>query len=598
MPDFRSFTEAARIFSDQLGEEVTLSTKPASKLRPAERLEDFMEYVFGLKPAQHHQEWITVLQDPKTYPRVLIISPPGHAKTTVAGVCYPAWKIGNFSQNHFLYYGNTQTQAEKQSTAIRDLMTSDKVQEVFPHVRRSRTKGWAGHQWFLEREAVWDKDPTMLALGVDGPGLGARADEILFDDVCDPQNMNTAESRRKVRDQVAAVAFSRQGGKSREANRMVAVMTRWHEDDLANFFEQEGFYTIWMPAQGYWEVVKPFREEFEREHGRPLQLSDLPKEMEMLTRLELEGGPLWPEEYDLDFFESFKKPESHHIWMLEYQGLAVRPGGNLWTPEHFLAWSNGQGHEEGCSLGQGCREGCGGPKWLDPYKIRGVFQFWDTANKASAQNDDWVCETWAWATDGYYMLDMYRGKHTFSSGVEKIRQLRVPHYLRDADNQAMGVQPRMVYIEETGTNNGSACLDVLRKERFLCEGITPTESKEERAGQAILAVKAAPFYFPMDDAAYEGTTRQEFISQHLAFPRGKHDDMADTTAMAIKHLSQYPIMAEAEWQKRATLNNRLTKDKVRGPGLMAKAGGTNARIKRGHFGATRRGKNQDDRYWD
>lgn len=537
-----------------------------------------------------------MLDDPVSYPRVLIISPPGHAKTTVAGVGYPTWKIGNNVNAHFLYYGNTQTQAEKQSTAIRDLIISDKVREIFPEVARSRTKGWAGHQWFLDREQIWDKDPTMLALGVDGPGLGARADEIVFDDVCDPQNMNTAESRRKVRDQVASVAFSRQGGKSRKANRMVAVMTRWHEDDLANFFEQEGFHTIWMPAQGYWEVVKPFKAEFFARTGRPLMLSDLPKEMEMLERLEREGGPLWEAEYDMEFFAAFKKPESRHIWNLEYQGLAVKPGGNLYTPEHFLAWSNGQGHAEGCALGKGCGESCETkPKWLDPYKIRGVFQFWDTANKAKAENDDWVCETWAWASDGYYMLDMYRGKHEFSSGVEKIRELRAPHFLNDSDNQAMGLQPRMVYIEETGTNNGSAAIDVLRQKRFPCEGIQAVVSKEERAGTAVLHMKDQPYYFPLDNAAYRGTTRQEFVAQHLAFPRGKHDDMADTTAMAINHLSQYPILADEKWREQALVNSKLTRDATRGPGLMRKAGGSQARIKRGQFGSNRR-KAQEDRH--
>lgn len=333
MPQPLNFQDAARLFSDDVNEEIApvVSDIPHD-LDPVDSLADFIRYVFGLEPAAHHLEWIAALEDEQNYPRLLIVAPPGHAKTTVAGIAYPAWKIAKNPAMHFLYYGNTQTQADKQSTAIRDLMLTPKVQRLFPAVKRSR-KGWAGNQWFLEREEVWDKDATMLSLGVDGPALGARADEFAFDDVADPQNMSTVAQRRKVRDQVAAVAFSRQGGKSRGARRMVAIHTRWHEEDLTNFFEDEGFKTIWMPAEGYWDVVKP--------NMRPgFRMSDLalPEWRELCAQLDGKR-PLWEAEYDAAYFASYKRPELHDIWSLQFQGLTIRPGGNIFSVEQFKGFS-------------------------------------------------------------------------------------------------------------------------------------------------------------------------------------------------------------------------------------------------------------------
>lgn len=486
------------------------------ELDPRNSLADFIRVMFGLEPARHHLEWIAALEDEERYPRLLIVCPPGHAKTTVAGVAYPAWKIGRDVTRHWLYYGNTQTQAEKQSTAIRDIIQSEAYQRIFPEVKKSRTKGWAGNQWFLERPALWDKDATMFALGVDGPALGARADEFIFDDVCDPENMATEGQRRKVRDKVVSVAFTRQGGRSRGNVRMVAVMTRWHEEDLTSLFEAEGFRMLWMPALGYWEFVRPLGE------LKPSEINDIPA----LDQLE-QGAPLWPEEYDRDYFASYQR-EHPEVWQLEFQGLAVKPGGTLWKAEHFRA------------------HGIEGGATLNPLQLRGIFQFWDTASRAAKGHDFWVCQTWAWCADGYYMLEAYQGHHDFVTGIQKMRTQAERTWRWNADGVEIAIQPRAVYVEVTGTNNGQAAIDTMATERRPFYPLQAIDSKEERSGQAILQLERAPYYFPAAHDAYTGTTRLEFLQQHLAFPRAKHDDLVDATAWAVKTLAMFPVAGAAQ----------------------------------------------------
>jgi phage terminase large subunit-like protein len=498
-------------------------------LDPVGSLSDYLRVVFGLEPARHHQIMIEALED-ESLRRIAFVCPPGHAKTTVAGIAYSSWKIGLDPSRHFIYFGNTSTQANKQSVAVRDITQTPPYQRFFP-VQRS-PKGWAQGRWYLDRESVWDKDPTMLAVGIDGPVLGSRADEMIFDDVCDLENMATPEQRKKVRSKILTTAFSRQTGASK-STRMIAVMTRWHEDDLLSLFDEQGFSIIWMPARGYWEFVQPYG---------IMNLEEAAKLPE-LEKLE-DGDALWPEEYPVEYFAPIAKSDPD-AWLLEYQGLATRPAGNQFTDEDFRYWSNNPKNEL---------------KELAPESIRAVIQYWDTAGKAGPGNDFNCCQTWAWAADGYYLLSVFQDKMEFSNLVEAASALlRSPVTIPGLD---MEFATRFAYIEETGGNNGAALVSMLQLRRQNALGIYPNMSKEARAGAALLVLRDStkPVYFPLEESQYRGTqeaanhqlirlTRQAFIDQHKSFPRGRHDDMVDVTAMALEDLRKYPVKLSLDAQE-------------------------------------------------
>ncbi len=556
-----SFRDAYKLIGEESAAAVAEGKKvrALAKMRPAEDMGDFTRVVIGLEPARHHNVWLDVVQ--RILPerkRVLIIAPPGSAKTTYAGVVYPAYRIGQDISRHFLYYGSTSSQAEKQSVAVRDLVQEQAYTKVFPHVRRSRTKPWSSSMWYLERPQAWDKDPTFWAVGIDGPSLGARADELIFDDICDPENMATSFQRKKVRDKVAAVAFSRQSGVSKEA-RMLAIMTRWHEDDIASFFEAEGFYVVWMPALGYWEYVNGHE---------PITLSEM-GDFPQLDQLE-EGEALWPEQYPKSSYDSTRR-SSPDIWLLEYQGLAVRAGGNQFKEEAFRWWGTDETH-----------------KHLDPYAVRGVFQFWDTASKKGDANDFSVCQTWAWANDGYYMLRCAQFKLEFPELVRAVEdEYRAGAELPDADGNLIQFLPRQVWIESTGTNNGAAVVDTLKRKRIPCSEDTPAVSKEERGGQAVTLLADKPVYHAAAESAYRGTTLRAFLEQHKAFPRSKHDDIVDVTAAALERLTQFPV-ADGTTQP----TSRLASTAPRPARLTVMGTPSAGRIRRGMFSAGRRSARQ------
>jgi len=574
-PQLLTVSSASKAFEEILASEIDIDSVDRN-LSPSTSFRDHLWAIFGLRPAKHHNIWIDALED-ENIRRLLIIVPPGHAKTTVAGVAYPSWRIGQNVSRHFMYMSSTATQAEKQSGAVRDLVVSEGFQKWYPDVMKSRTKPWAQDKWYLERPIVWDKDPTMLALGVEGPALGSRADEIIFDDVCDIENMSTAANRAKVANKVKAVAFSRQSGVSKNT-RMVSIMTRWHAGDLADLFESRGFKVIWMPAFGYWDYVHPWLQE-----GNVLKLSDLHK-LPFAKDLD-NGNALWPEEYPNHYLEQFK--EDTDIWQLEYQGMPVTAGGNLFDLDCFRLWSHEKLEtEEKVKI------------MPDPYHVRAVLQFWDTASKLKSTNDYTVCETWVVMPDGYYLIHTLRTRIDFPTLVKKVKD----HYLNPPpipgpDGERVSVLPRVVYVEDSSNGVGTALIQTLRGEqeeaRIPIVGIPPDAPKEERIEKASYQFREKPFYVPGHATAYTGLTLQEFLDEHLGFPKAKKDDLPDVSAYASSKLSQFRVDDDGEYQNlvlRSKDNGNkldIEEDETTGKAFsrLAMTGGFSARkITRGKFG--------------
>lgn len=561
--------DAMRLLGDDIRNRISSQERQAVFLHeakdPTGRLDDFIRAIFGLEPARHHQEWIDAIHDLEDQPneRLMIISPPGHAKTTVVGVAYPAWRIGNMPDRHFIYYSSTMTQAEKQTQAVRDLMESPAYQKLFPGIRRSATKPWGGGKWYIEREHVWDKDPTMLAMGVDGPALGARADEIIFDDICSPDNMGTKQSREKVKTKISGVAFSRQGGESRRT-RMVAIMTRWHGEDMAPWFEREGFKVIWMPAIGYWDQVKPYA----AEHG-PIRMDEITKLPFAKEIAAGQGAALWPEEYPPSYFTSYRT-NSNDVWLLEFQGMISSGEGNIFTQTDFQEW------------------GSEGTKQLDPTSVSGVYTFWDTANTETARSDFWVAQTWAVAADGYYLLHCYMGKHEFPEGQTTVEQFARFAFRVSTTHtgEVVRMMPRATHIEVTGTNNGSALVQAAARKGIPILGETPIGSKVDRANNAVVVLRERPFYVSKEPGRWQGLTFDTFIDQHMEFPRSPKDDIVDTTSQAVGYLAQHPLLIDNPLSALDRVPIPQSKEKV-APRNITRAGageGKRNRVTRGMFG--------------
>lgn len=108
------------------------------------------------------------------------------------------------------------------------LTKSKELKEVFPHLRRSTSKGdpWNTTQLTVERKSPV-KDPSVQGLGVGSNVLGARLDLVILDDVLTALNTLTARHRKAVLDYIIGTLAGRVGRKGR----IWFIANAWHPED-------------------------------------------------------------------------------------------------------------------------------------------------------------------------------------------------------------------------------------------------------------------------------------------------------------------------------------------------------------------------------
>lgn len=323
-----------------------------------------------MKAFPHHQEWVNALEClTPSAPHLMIICPPGHAKTTWMGIFNPAFQIGVNPDLHIGYISNSATQAHKQSIAVRDTTLTTGFQEVFPGIQPDYGKGWSKDKWYVKRKDASDNNPTFLAAGLFGPVLGARFDLLILDDVFDEEVANSETLTKRARSWIRRTAMTR----LKPGAHAICILTRWNPDDLAaEFLNDSEWNVVHMPAIGYWG----------------------------------ENMALWPEWMPLEklLVEKARDPISFEGI---YQGNPTVEEGQL-IKRGWWKWAN-----------------------EDSFPSRESFdlvvQAWDTAFKANADADYSVCITAGRYKGNIYILDVYREKVEWPDLLKASRKLYGKH---------------------------------------------------------------------------------------------------------------------------------------------------------------------------
>ena len=188
----------------------------------------FTEEVLGFNNAPHQVEWYRVLQN-KTLKKIATAAPRGHTKSTCFSVNYPLFRIEEDRNIRILLVSNAESQSqgflrEITSRIERDQSYVDYAGQLKPKIPEK----WTAREIIIDRPRVDMKDPTISTVGVGGTILSKRADEIICDDILNPENTKTVEQRNKLREWFYQVLLPvlAPGG------RIIFVGTVWHPQDL------------------------------------------------------------------------------------------------------------------------------------------------------------------------------------------------------------------------------------------------------------------------------------------------------------------------------------------------------------------------------
>lgn len=252
-------------------------------------LSGFAEYTLSVEPAKHHQlicEYIERLLADE-WDELIILAPPGSAKSTYTSVALPPYVIGTSKESVQILTCSYSTElSEKWGRKIRGIVDSEEYQAVYPHIKLSESSKSAG-RWETSR------GDALYAAGVGSGILGFRADLAIIDDpISGFEQAQSISQLAKVHDWYETDFTTRLKPKAK----LVLICQRLARNDLAGYLIDRN-------------VVK----ETKRQCVLKLQMEA--QENDPLGREP--GDRLWPEWYTEQMVDDAKRDEFK--WKTLYQ---------------------------------------------------------------------------------------------------------------------------------------------------------------------------------------------------------------------------------------------------------------------------------------
>lgn len=173
-------------------------------------------------PARHHEALIAALERVAegSVDRLMVQMPPGAAKSTYTSMLFPAWWFGRHPRSQVIAACHTWSLAAHLGRRVRNT--------IVQHGEALGIGLTAGSR--AATEFALASGGEYFAAGVRGPITGRRADLILIDD---PIKSWAEADSRNARDALADWYRGELMARLKPKGRIVLIMTRWHEDDLA-----------------------------------------------------------------------------------------------------------------------------------------------------------------------------------------------------------------------------------------------------------------------------------------------------------------------------------------------------------------------------
>ena len=489
-----------------------------------------LECLCGHLEAITRKETVILKGEERRLNRLLANVPPGFMKSLLVNVFWPAWEWGPAGLPHLRYvcfsYGSELT--ERDNAKFRDLIMSPAYQEMWGHVFKVTRDG--------QIRVTNDKMGFKFATSKDGVGTGERGDRVLLDD---PHKIKGTKESDEARQ--STVTWVREGMQNRlnnlEESVIVIIMQRVHQDDTSQAIIDE-----------YADEYCIFQVPMEFEPGR--HFTHLAGWADPRV---YDGELAWPERYGERVLRSYRRQP--YLWAGQYQQRPSPRGGGL-LKEDF--W---QPYEVPPSM---------------MYDIVPIFTLaaLDTAYKEKEENDFNALTVWtvyddaktgdrrvmltdAWKkklplhgkrvdrhpdeTENAYV--MRASKHwgllewvNFTCSRRHVNRLIIEDASRGHDVQAeirrvyRSRNWRTVLVKPVGDkwDRVQSVVDIFADEMvyvpggFVCSGHGKSHCQK------------CP---PTNDWQWRDWA-QMVIEDCSAFPRGAHDDVVDTVAMALKHLRQ------------------------------------------------------------
>jgi predicted phage terminase large subunit-like protein len=429
--------------------------------------------------------------------RLLINVPPGHAKSLLVSVFWPAWMWVRRPGWRALFSSYKAELAVRDSVRCRSVITSPWYQTAFrPEWKLS---GDQNVKSYFQNSATGVRQ----SIGVGGGATGFRGDAVVVDDPLKADEWPSPDELEKVISWWDFQMSSRLNDMSKGAR--VVIMQRLHERDLSGYLLERG---------GYEHLCLPS----EYDPGRSCVTSIGFKD----PRTE-RGELLFPARFDASVIAEAKRDLGPYGYSGQHDQSPSPAGGSIIREEWIRYWYP---HDVTAPTPVRVTTATGVveiPQAPLPRAFDARLQSWDLAFKGGASSDFVAGHVWHRAGANCYLVDRCHARLDFVATLGAIRDMSARH---------------PVALEKLVEDkaNGPAVLATLRDEIPGLVPVTPDGGKEARLHSVAPLFAAGNVWLPHPSVH---PWSSEVVAELVRFPKAPHDDDVDAATQALSRLHRY-----------------------------------------------------------